>query len=322
MGFLLVSRLTFWHFANAIDFRGTTMKAMILGMLFALTTTSVMAKSFIGLGLFQSEFLGSEYDRSYKSNVNNIRQVNFGYNDKDLLEIFGGVNIDDDNEVVDFALGFALKDKIIRLERGKISGTIIDEDGPVLGTFDNEYQRIDVLETSINYEGFQWGLGVQRYATPHLFKFNDGSIGGANLQDDALSYNFVGLGLFYDPIYQYLMSDQIGFKSDWYFATSGLAVSVAYAKSSDAPALMARGMNGKSWLLWGSSNTYELGWLWGYQTPLVSVVANVGYHLRANTLFNLNPLELFAYEADEGDISLSSSQSFLHGVTAAVSVSF
>ncbi len=31
---------------------------------------------------------------------------------------------------------------------------------------------------------------------------------------------------------------------------------------------------------------------------------------------------MFAFEADEGDINLSSSQTFLHGLVAAVSVSF
>ena len=81
-------------------------------------------------------------------------------------------------------------------------------------------------------------------------------------------------------------------------------------------------MNDQSWLMWGNSGTYELGWLWGYQTPFVSVVANIGYHLRANTFMNLNPVEFFATEADEGDIHLGMEQTILHGLVAAVSVSF
>lgn len=298
------------------------MKKILLGLIFVLATTSAMAKSYIGLGTFQSEFLGSEFDRRYESDVNSIRQVNFGYNDKNLVELFGGVNIDDNNEIIDFAFGFALQDKIIRLERGKISGTIIDDDGPVLGAFDNEYFRIDILSENIGPQGFQLGLGLQKYAAPHLFEFNDGSISGPMLQDDALSMTMVGVGIFYDPIYQYLMSDEAGFKNDWYFATSTLGISLTYAESSDAPDLVARGVNGKSWLMWGNSGTYEFGWFWGYQAPLVSVVANVGYHLRANTLLNLNPLELFADDADDGDINLSTSQTILHGVVAAVSMSF
>ncbi len=298
------------------------MKKITLGLVLALSSASIMAKSFIGMGSFQSEFAGSEYDRSYESDVNEIRQINFGYNDKELLEVFGGVNVDEDNEIRDFALGFVLEDTIIRLERGKISGTIVDEEGPILGTFDNDYFRLDVLDQNIGVEKMQLGVGVQKYAVPHLFEYNDGSIQGEMLQDDALSFTSVGLGIYYDPIYQYLMSDHIGFKSDWYFSTSALAISLAYVKNSDSEDLVSRNMNGQSWLMWGNSGTYELGWLWGYQTPFISVAANVGYHIRANTFMNLNPLEMFAFEADEGDINLSMAQTFLHGIVAAVSVSF
>ena len=298
------------------------MKKTLLGLLLAFAASSVLAKSYVGMGSFQSEYAGSEFDRSYESDVNDIRQINFGYNNKDMLEIFGGVNVDENDEVRDFALGFALKDKIIRLERGKISGTIVDEDGPVIGTFDNDYQRLDILNQNPDGEGFQMGLGIQQYAVPHLFELNDGSIQGEMLQDDALAVTSVGLGIYYDPIYQYLMSDQTGFKSDWYFSTSTLAISLAYMENSDSPDLVSRGMNDQSWLMWGNSGTYEFGWLWGYQTPFISVVANLGYHLRANNFLNLNPTEFFATEADEGDINLSMEQTILHGLVAAVSVSF
>jgi hypothetical protein len=278
--------------------------------------------SYIGIGSFQSEFLGDEYDRTYKSDVNEIRQINFGYDDKKYVEFFGGVNIDQDNEVRDYMLGFALKDKLIRLERGKISGTIVDEDGPVIGSFDNEFQRIDVLQTTAGSQGMLFGLGFQSYAVPHLFEYNDGSIAGRHIQDDKLSLKSVGIGIYYDPIYNYLMSAQTGKKSDWYFSTSALAISLAYAKSSDATELSELGVDGQSWLLWGNSGTYELGWMWGYNTPFVSVVGNIGYHIRANTFFNLNPLEMLETEADSGDILLSGHQTILHGLVAAVSVSF
>lgn len=64
------------------------------------------------------DIFGQYFDRSYQSDVNEIRQINFGYNNKDMLEIFGGVNVDENDVVRDFALGFALKDKIILLECG------------------------------------------------------------------------------------------------------------------------------------------------------------------------------------------------------------
>lgn len=142
------------------------------------------------------------------------------------------------------------------------------------------------------------------------------------LQDDALSMTSVGLGIYYDPIYNFLMSSQTGLKSDWYFSTSALAISLVYAENSDADDLVARDVNGRNWVLWGNSGTYEMGWLWGYKTSHVAAVFNVGYHIRANTFFNLNPVEFFADEADEGDINLSSHQTIMHGLVAAVSVSF
>lgn len=74
--------------------------------------------------------------------------------------------------------------------------------------------------------------------------------------------------------------------------------------------------------MWGNSGSYEFGWLWGYQTPFISVVANVGFHLRANNFLNPNPEEFFATEADEGDIGLSMEQTILQGLVAAVSLSF
>lgn len=303
------------------DVYGVCMKKVV-GVLILAAAQLSWGSAYIGVGSFQSEFAGSEYDRKYKSDVNDIRQINFGYNNKEYLEVFGGVNIDENDEVRDFALGVALKDTIIRLESGKISGTIVDEDGPVLGAFDNDYKRLDIFSNEADYEGLLWGLGIQQYAVPHLFEFNDGRIQGKMLQDDQLSFTSVGLGIYYEPIYNYLMSDEMGLKSDWYFATSALAVSLAYAENSDAPDLVARDVNGQSWLLWGNSGTYELGWLWGYKTTHVAAVFNVGYHIRANTFFNLNPVEFFADEADEGDINLSSHQTIMHGLVAAVSVSF
>ncbi|MAA70858.1 MAG: hypothetical protein CL679_03905 [Bermanella sp.] len=297
------------------------MKKIIGGALF-IASQFTLANAYIGIGSFQSEFAGSEFDRKYESDVNDIRQLNFGYNNKEYLEVFGGVNVDENDEVRDFALGFALKDKIIRLESGKISGVIVDDDGPVLGSFDNDYKRLDILNNSMDAEGFLLGVGIQQYAVPHLFEFNDGSISGPMLQDDQLAITSVGLGIYYDPIYNYLMSNETGLKSDWYFATSALAISLAYAENSDSDDLVARDMNGQSWILWGNSGTYELGWLWGYKTPHLSAVFNVGYHLRANTFFNLNPAEFFADEADEGDINLSSHQTIMHGLAMAVSVSF
>lgn len=294
-----------------------------LGLTALVFCNTSIAQSYVGVGSFKSEFAGSEFDRKYESDENEIRQINFGYNNKEAVEIFGGVNLDENDEVRDFALGIALKDKVIRIEQGKISGLIVDDDGPIIGTFDNEYKRFDILGRSVDGQGFQLGLGVQEYAVPHLFEFNDGSeFQGPMLQDDALSFTTVGFGAYYDSIYNYLMHGNTGFHNDWYFSTSTLAISIAYVENSDSPDLVARDMNGQSWLMWGNSGTYELGWVWGYKSHFLSVAANIGYHIRANTFFNLDPSEAFAMEPDEGDILLDTAQTILHGPVAALSVSF
>ncbi len=274
------------------------MYKLLLGAWLVVTATSAMSNSYIGIGTFQSEFMGSEFDRKYVSDVNDIRQINFGYNNKGLVEIFGDVNIDGDSQIQDFVLGLALEDTIIRLERGKISGTIIDEDGPVLGSFDNDYQRLDILSSSSMFQGFHTGVGIQRYAVPHLFELNDGSIQGQMLQDDALAFTSVGFGIYYDPIYDLLMSDLSGMHNDWYFAVSTLAISLAYVSNSDSPDLVSKGMNDQNWLMWGNSGTYEL-WL---VVGLSSAGCLYGGQCRLSPsseyiYCNLNPLEYVCFRS-------------------------
>lgn len=74
--------------------------------------------------------------------------------------------------------------------------------------------------------------------------------------------------------------------------------------------------------MWGNSGTYELGWFWGHKAPMFSAAFNIGYHIRANTFFNINPAEFFADEADPNDIALSGHQTILHGPAAALNISF
>ena len=299
------------------------MKQIVKALVLLCLPAAANANSFIGIGQFQSEFFGSEYDRSYESDVNTIRQLSFGYKDRNLAELFGDVRLDEDNKIRDFALGFALKEKLIRIERGKISGKIVDDEGPVIGTFNNEYRRIDIIDREGDSDGFMFGVGLQQYSAPHLFEYNDGSkYLGQMLQDDKLSITSIGIGFYYDPIYNYMMSNKQGFISDWYFSTSTLAISLAYAKASNAEELKARGVDGRDWFLWGNSGTYELGWFWGHKAPMFSATFNIGYHIRANTFMNINPAELFADEADPNDIALSGHQTILHGPAAALNISF
>jgi len=283
----------------------------------------VMANTYLGFGSFQSEFYGSEFDREYESDVNNIRQFKFGYNDRKYIDIFGGVNLDEDDQVRDFTLGFALKDKLIHLERGKISGNIISDTDQKIGEFDNSYFSLNVLDRNATHDGFMFGMGVQRYQVPHLFEYGDGSIQGPMLQDTALEVTSIGLGIFYDPIYNFLHREHMPASHfDWYFATSTLALNLSYVQTSDAPDMVAYGVDGKGFLMWGNTGTYELGVFYAMQHAGVRLAANLGYHLRANNMLNVNPAELFRSDAPEGDIYLDSAQTILMGLTAGVTINF
>lgn len=293
----------------------------IIGLII-LSSNIAYAGKYIGVGTFQSEFWGSEYDREYQSKTSDIRQLTFGYNNKDIASFFGDIRFDEDRKVREFALGFALKDKMVRVEKGSIKGEIVSNRGQFISDFDSTYRRIDILDGRPDGDGFQMGIGLQKYAVPHLFNYNDGSYTGRYLQDQSLSFTMVGLGFYYDAVYNYLMKDQYGFHSDWYFSTSTLAISLAYAEASDSPDLQQYDVGNQSWVLWGNSGTYELGWLWGYQSKYAKTVFNIGYHLRANTFLNIDPSKLFADKADRNDILLDSHQTILHGLTAAVTAYF
>jgi hypothetical protein len=291
--------------------------------LLLLLTNHVLAGSYLGIGTFQSEFYGSEFDRTYESDVNSIRQFKFGYNDKKYLDFFGGVNVDEDDKIRDFTLGFALQNKLIHLERGKISGDIISDENVKIGEFDNQYLRIDILERNADRQGFQLGLGMQRYQVPHLFEYNDGSIQGPMLQDDAMQITSIGLGVFYDPIYNYLISDTLAnHHYDWYFSTSTLALSISYVETSEADDLKTYGVEDNAWLMWGNTGTYELGFFYAINRPSFKLAANIGYHIRANTMFNINPTDLFADKAPKNDIGLDSAQTIMHGITAGLTATF
>lgn len=297
------------------------MKKILL--LLPFVSIPALADTYLGVGSFQSEFYGSEFDREYESDVNNIRQLKFGYNDRKYIDMFGGVNVDEDNQIRDFALGFALKDKLIHLERGEISGNIISDTNQKIGEFDNDYFALNVLDRNADNDGFMWGMGVQHYQVPHLFELGDGSIQGPMLQDTAMEVTSVGLGIFYDPIYNYLHREIVPASHfDWYFATSALALNLSYVQTSDSPDMVANGVDGTSFVMWGNTGTYELGVFYAMQHAGVRLAANLGYHIRANNMLNVNPAELFRTDAPEGDIYLDVAQTILMGFTGGVTVTF
>ncbi len=233
-----------------------------------------------------------------------------------------GADFDENNEVTDYVLGIGLKDSVIRIATSTISGNIISDKNGYVGSFDNKFKRIDLYKRDPYEDGYLSGFSYQKYAAPHLFKYNDGATGGIHIQDDAYEFEGFGWGILYDPIYNLLMSDEKGEKLDWYFSTSTMPIALGRSTSSDAPELSALGMDGKSWWLWGSAGTYEFGWFYSYKAEYVSVVANVGYQLRANVWNNLDLAALYASEPPSNDISHTIAILLLHGVTTGLSIFF
>ncbi len=296
-------------------------KLAILILISACTSNSY-AKSYLGYSTIDTEYLSIEYDRSYESNKNALTQWKFAYKDKGLFEFVAGADLDENNEVTDYVLGIGLKDRVIRIETTTISGNIISDDDGYVGSFDNKFKRIDLFKRDPYVDGYLSGFSYQKYAAPYLFKYNDGTTGGIHIQDDAYEIEGFGWGVLYDPIYNLLMSDEKGEELDWYFSTSTMPFSLGRSTTSDAPELSALGMDGKSFWLWGTAGTYEFGWFYSYKTKYVSVVANVGYHLRANVWNNLDLSALYATEAPSNDISHTIAVMVLHGVTTGLSISF
>jgi len=295
----------------------------ILCWLFSLTS---FAQTYLGLGSIKSEFLGTEFDRYYESDTHTIKQIKFGYNNKDWVNIFGDVGLGENNEINDFALGLVLADKLIRIEQGEISGRILQEDTDIeLGTFESDYTRIDITGASHDGMGGIAGFGIQKYSVPYLFEYNDDG-DTIYLQDDDLQITSIGLGVHYDPIYAFLTTGYdlergsgLTYKNDWYLSSSALALSIAKVETSDAPELAAYGQSNKSKIMFGNQGTYELGWMIGKRTPDFSIAVNVGYHIKANVFMGG---DLGKTDADPGSILFKAPITIIHGPAAALSVLF
>lgn len=284
----------------------------------------VQAQSYVGVGMVSSQFHAPEFDRYYESDSNSLKQIKFGYNNKKYIELFGNVGLDTDNEVQDWAIGLLLEDTIIKMEAGKISGRILEEDtDALLGTFDSEYKRIDVLSAETDGMGFALGVGYQEYNVPHLFKYG-GDSGTLYLQDDDVSIQSLGFGVHYDPVANFvrkgydLMYGSLSFKNDWYLSSSTLALSVAQITTSDAPELVAQGQGNQSKWMVGNQGTYELGWMIGKYTPDYSFAVNAGYLIKANIFFGDSGVG----DPKQGEFVFDAPITIIHGPVVAVSATF
>lgn len=294
----------------------------LIGVGLLLIAHSVLAKSYVGVGVIDAKFLAIEFDRYYESDSNQLKQVKFGYSDKGKVEFFGDLGINTDNEVQDFALGLLLDGTLVQVEKVKLSGRILDENTDAqLGSYDNDYFRIDILKKP-DYAGFALGVAYQEYAVPKLYKYNDAGT-TLYLQDDATDVQSIGFGVHYDPVRNFALNGFdfergiISFKNDWYISSSTI-FSVGKVTTSDAPELTQFNQNGKSNVFPGMQGNYELGWMIGQFGSGFSYVVNVGYHLRAS-FFMDKPGE---FDAKEGEILFDPPYTIIHGPTIGFAASF
>lgn len=302
------------------------MRLGLIGLGLLLMASGAAGKSYIGVGVIDAKFHAIEHDRYYESDSNQLKQVKFGYTDKSKFEIFGDLGVSTDNEVQDYALGVLLDDWLVQVENVRLSGRILQEDTDIeLGTFDNDYKRIDILKKP-DMLGFAFGIAYQEYAVPKLFEYNKGGeidyLNTIYLQDDAVEVKSIGLGVHYDPIRNFALRGfdfergYLTFKNDWY-VSSVTIFSLGKITTSDAPDMQAYKQDNKSKTLPGIQGNYELGWMIGQFNDDFSYILNIGYHLRSSMFFN-DPER----KAEPGGINFEAPLTIIHGPTVGFTASF
>ncbi|MFA9459820.1 hypothetical protein [Thiohalorhabdus methylotrophus] len=311
--------------------RAAAWLGVVGGVLVALSPQGAEAaeRSYLGVGASRMEMSnGDEFDRKYVMEPTLIRSVKFSWDKKDVAGLFGDIGIDEDNRLRDLTLGLIIGDHLVHVERGRIRGDIECEDAddafcnPRPDTFDNRYLSVNLIEYSGGIGGVSWGYGFQKYAIPRVFEYGDGTISGPQLQDDAMQVYNLGIGLYSDPVRNFLVDSDAGngAKHQFYGATIttyGLSV----AQTSDAPDLKEYGVDGETFLGAGMAGKLEAGWFSGYRGDHWSVALNIGYRVQMHMFFD--PITSWnAGDPDEGEIQLGVAYLLMHGPTAQIQGSF
>ncbi|MFA9460568.1 hypothetical protein [Thiohalorhabdus methylotrophus] len=296
---------------------------VLAGVAVLLASDSALAGGYLGVGAWDSQFLGEEHDRKYESDTNRIKSLRFGWQSRDLAGIFGDVNFDDRNRVRDLAVGLVFDDYTVHVERGEVSGDIVSTNGSggtKIGEFESPYLGINLVSKVSTDGAFYLGVGYQQFAMPILFEYGTGGDFNDHIQDDNVKFQHLGLGVYYDPIRDYLMSDRTDDVNTWYFSTNGVW-GISKAVTSDAPEMQQHGVDGQEYYLFGQSGSYELGWFFGSRGEHWGITANIGYHLRAITMVDFSRFPDFP-EPEEGEILPPEAQFILHGPRAGIRAVF
>lgn len=269
------------------------------------------SKQYFSLGLSENDWFKQSSESKYQLDYSQYQHFQYGFSEAIIPALLVDLSLDKDKDVTAFSISYYWKEHFFQVDQGTISGTIDDGSD---GTFFNQYQQILILEKTFkNYE-YLLGTGYRKSKIPHKFSY-----GSSTLQDDALSITTFGIGLYNDPIYNYVHGDQMGEQKRSYFAVSAV-FGLSQAVSSDASALSSNNADGEKWFLFGAQGNYEIGYFYGYKNQDYSLAANLGYQVQSDILVSGRPFDLL--DSSNNQLNLSSLKRFTHGPIARISYAF
>lgn len=276
--------------------------------------SSAQAKQFISIGLTENAWFKQSSEQEYQLDHSQYQRFQYGYSGPFKPDILADISLDKDKEIRAFSISYFWQEHFFQIDQGAISGTTKGNSDNSEGTFFNTYQQVLILKKSFENSDILFGTGYRNSAVPHLFDF-----GSSSLQDDALSITTFGFGLYHNPIYHYIHSEQQGETKDWYFSTSAV-YGLSQAKASNANALSNNEVEGENWLLFGAQGNYELGYFYGMKNQNYSLAVNLGYQIQSDILISGRPFDLF--DSSSNQLTLTSLKRFTHGPVARLNYAF
>lgn len=272
------------------------------------------AQQFISIGLTENAWYKQSSEQKYQLDHSQYQRFQYGYSGPIKPAILADISLDKDEEIRAFSVSYFWKEHFFQVDQGVISGTTQGNSNNTDGTFFNPYQQLLVLKKTVKSSNVLFGTGYRKSEIPHLFDF-----GSQTLQDDALAITTFGIGLYHNPLYHYVHSEQQGETKDWYFSTTAI-FGLSQAKASDASALTNNAVNGESWLLFGAQGNYELGYFYGYKNQFYSLAANFGYQIQSDIFISGRPFDLF--DDTNNQLNLTSLKRVTHGPVARLNYAF
>ncbi|KJZ15581.1 hypothetical protein TW85_01330 [Marinomonas sp. S3726] len=272
------------------------------------------AQQYFSFGLKENSWLKQSDEQKYALDHSQYQTFQYGYSGPIKPAVLVDISLDKEEEVREFSISYVWQEHFFQIDQGVIAGTTSGNADNADGTFFNTYKQLLILKKRFKDSSVMLGTGYRTSEVPHLFKYSN-----QTLQDDALKITTFGVGIYNDPIYHYIHSDEQGERKDWYFSTSAV-LGLSQATASNANALSNKGVNGESWLLYGAQGNYELGYFYGFKNENYSLAVNIGYQVQSDILLSARPFDLF--DSTNNELSLSSLKRITHGPSARINYAF